>query len=269
MCVTRSRRKVPPCVTIVHERLLGALDGKLPPEVLDTWIRPLRVLDVHDTRLELSVPNKFFRQHLEQRYLDAPPRRRGPRGRARGPSSSSRSTARRPCRRPRRRPPAAPPDLDPRYSFETFVVGSSNQFAQAACLAVAESPVEGLQPAVHLRGRGPRQDASAPGHRPPPRPEPPPPPDPVPLEREVHQRPDRGHPPRQDPGVPPALPDHRPPPDRRHPVPVRQGAHPGRVLPHLRTTSMPKRQIVLSSDRSPEGDPGPRGAPALPVPVGA
>ena len=55
----------------LHERLLDALEGKLPTEVLDTWIRPLRVLDASDTRVELGVPNKFFRQHLEQHYLDA------------------------------------------------------------------------------------------------------------------------------------------------------------------------------------------------------
>ena len=55
----------------LHERLMGALEGKLPTEVLDTWIRPLRVLNAGDTRLELGVPNKFFRQHLEQHYLDA------------------------------------------------------------------------------------------------------------------------------------------------------------------------------------------------------
>src|SRR5262249_40180981 len=41
---------------------------------------------------------------------------------------------------------APPPDLDPRYTFETFVVGASNQIAQAACLAVAESPAKAYNP---------------------------------------------------------------------------------------------------------------------------
>src|SRR4029078_7002468 len=30
--------------------------------------------------------------------------------------------------------------LNPRYTFDTFIVGSSNQFAHAACRAVAEAP---------------------------------------------------------------------------------------------------------------------------------
>jgi chromosomal replication initiator protein len=139
----------------VHELLLGALDGKLPPEVLDTWIRPLRVLAAGDTRLELIVPNKFFRQQLEQRYLE--PLRAaaalvvGPR--AQIVLSIDRSA-------PLPAPPAPPvisappPDLDPRYTFETFVVGSSNQIAQAACLAVAESPAKAYNPLVIYGGVG-------------------------------------------------------------------------------------------------------------------
>ena len=47
-----------------------------------------------------------------------------------------------------------PPDLDPRYSFETFVVGSSNQFAQAASLAVAESPAKAYNPLFIYGGVG-------------------------------------------------------------------------------------------------------------------
>ncbi len=55
----------------MHLQLLSALDGRLPQEVLDTWIRPLRVLDVRENRVEVAVPNKFFRQYLEQHYMDA------------------------------------------------------------------------------------------------------------------------------------------------------------------------------------------------------
>ena len=139
----------------LHQRLLGALEGKLPTEVLDTWIRPLRVLDAHDTRVELGVPNKFFRQHLEQHYLDAlgaavatvaGPRTHLVRSIDRSPPP--------PSPVPIPLTAATPPDLDPRYSFETFVVGSSNQFAQAACLAVAESPAKAYNPLFIYGGVG-------------------------------------------------------------------------------------------------------------------
>jgi len=45
-------------------------------------------------------------------------------------------------------------DLTPRYTFESFVVGSSNQFAQAACQAVAELPGTAYSPLFLYGGVG-------------------------------------------------------------------------------------------------------------------
>jgi chromosomal replication initiator protein len=44
--------------------------------------------------------------------------------------------------------------LSPRYSFETFIVGASNQFAHAACRAVAESPSRSYNPLFLYGGVG-------------------------------------------------------------------------------------------------------------------
>jgi chromosomal replication initiator protein len=60
-------------------------------------------------------------------------------------------------------PPVAPVDepapgdlvgLSPRYSFETFIVGGSNQFAHAACRAVAEAPSRSYNPLFLYGGVG-------------------------------------------------------------------------------------------------------------------
>ena len=44
--------------------------------------------------------------------------------------------------------------LSPRYSFDTFIVGASNQFAHAACLAVAEQPSRSYNPLFLYGGVG-------------------------------------------------------------------------------------------------------------------
>ncbi|MCW2883998.1 MAG: ATPase involved in replication initiation-like protein [Streptosporangiaceae bacterium] len=45
-----------------------------------------------------------------------------------------------------RRPAAEPARLNPKYTFETFVIGSSNRFAHAAAVAVAEAPAKAYNP---------------------------------------------------------------------------------------------------------------------------
>jgi chromosomal replication initiator protein len=67
-----------------------------------------------------------------------------------------------PMREPERELPAEALEstgLALRYSFDTFIVGASNQFAHAACRAVAEIAVALVQPVVSVRRRRSRQDA--------------------------------------------------------------------------------------------------------------
>ncbi len=138
------------------ERLVAALEGRLPPQVLETWIRPARVLAYRDDRLEIGVPNKFIRGYVVDHYLAelqaAAIACLGPGVRV----AVSVDRAARPDASPRPDSTTPPPlaELDSRYTFETFVVGSSNQFAQAACLAVAEQLSRAYNPLFIYGGVG-------------------------------------------------------------------------------------------------------------------
>jgi len=136
------------------DRLLASLEDHLPPQALANWIRPARLVGYHDHRLELAVPNKFARQYIEQHYLGtlqaAAAALLG--ARTHVVLTIDRSLPAPPPSTPA--PGPAAPALDARSTFETFVVGSSNQFAQAACLAVAEHPSAAYNPLFIYGGVG-------------------------------------------------------------------------------------------------------------------
>jgi chromosomal replication initiator protein len=137
------------------ERLLAALEGHLPPQAIDTWVRPGRLVSCRDQRLEIGVPNRFIRDYLLEHHL---PALRAAAAHCLGGAAQVTIAIDRAARPLAAPPPAtAPPPpsgLDGRYTFATFVVGSSNQFAQAACLAVAEQPSAAYNPLFIYGGVG-------------------------------------------------------------------------------------------------------------------
>ena len=132
---------------------------------------------------------------------------------------------------PAERDPNAP-NFDPRYRFETFVVGKANEVAATAARTLATSPDGRLQPALHPRRHRPRQDPPAARDwscfpRAQPRRA-----SRLDVGREVHGRVHPRAEGKRHDRLQAAAAERRPAADRRRPVHRRQGFDAGRILPH-------------------------------------
>ena len=148
-------------LTGLWTRLLDASSRKLPGAVLDSWLRPCRLLSFEGDHLTIAAPNRFARDWLLQHHLDVLQAAAAdcvgghPRVSVVIDDNPSAELAKDPSPAPGpMRPPGNVEGLNPRYRFDTFVVGSSNQFAQAACQAVAELPSRAYNPLFIYGGVG-------------------------------------------------------------------------------------------------------------------
>ena len=150
------------------ETVKSDFKGLFPEDVYQLWFEPITCLDSSEDTLTLGVPNDFAAIWINDNYLDLIVQRlRLTSGRlinvklkksgtvTGSPSSRIESDVSAP-----RAKPAAPKrttrydekgtayvgSLNPRNTFETFVVGSNNQMAHAAAMAVAQSPAQAYNP---------------------------------------------------------------------------------------------------------------------------
>ena len=146
----------PPVLDSLWARLLEVVSRKLPPAVVENWFRPCRLLAVEGDHLKIGAPNPFTRDWLAQHHMDvlqqAAQDCMGGRPRV---SLLVDETVTEPApAKPRAATSGSVEGLNPRYTFDSFVVGSSNQFAQAACQAVAELPSRAYNPLFIYGGVG-------------------------------------------------------------------------------------------------------------------
>ena len=169
-------------------RILGALEKKVNRQSFDTWFKPTRFSHAKERMLFVRIPTPEF-QHIAERYTDliqeaidtlklefddvtfitpeedpTLPRVREDGGFApasthapNAPANHQRNSGSRPG------PPApqqarfdwsTAAQLNPRYTFDAFVIGSGNQFARAAAEAVAERPSKAYNPLFLYGGVG-------------------------------------------------------------------------------------------------------------------
>lgn len=150
-------------MSALWNHVLGALEDYIPAEQIEEWLKPTKVLQSGKNGLNIVVPSDLYIDWINENYLDdihmAIERLGHPRMDI---SFLTRDQA--PAPAPVAAVPVPDEPLDaaeacrdvlktnPKYTFGDFVVGSSNQFAHAAALAVAEAPSTSYNP-LYLYGR--------------------------------------------------------------------------------------------------------------------
>lgn len=134
----------------IWSNCLDDLASQLPPQTLETWFKPIKPMNFTDHELRLEVPSQFFINWVEQHYRPLLQRvvhaRAGQDVHVVFDISEAIPTTELPLPEPATRREITPSTLvdtialNPRFSFDTYVVGNSNQFAHAASKAVAEAP---------------------------------------------------------------------------------------------------------------------------------
>ena len=149
------------------QSVLGQLQMEMPRASFDTWVRDTKPLSYQNGKLVIGVRNAYARDWLENRLSSTISRllvgivnasvnvdfvvngSEHDSSRDEGPLLHSQ-----PEPGDSYEPPVRPSSMNPRYLFETFVVGSGNRLAHAACLAVAEKPARAYNPLFLYGGVG-------------------------------------------------------------------------------------------------------------------
>ena len=140
--------------------VLNLIKVELTEVSFNTWLKTIKPITITEDRFLLAAPNEFTRGILEGRYLNliknAVTQATGEEyiiqftipgeeiianvGQSISIDNSIENNQR--------------SQLNPKYTFDTFVIGNSNRFAHAASLAVAEAPAQAYNPLFIYGGVG-------------------------------------------------------------------------------------------------------------------
>ena len=146
-------------LTEIWHKTLGLLQNELTEISFNTWIKTIEPLSLQNDTINLAVPAEFNKGILESRYQIliknaikqatfkeysinfVVPSQENIDKYTNPPESSTNEDT-------------LVSVLNPKYTFDTFVIGNSNRFAHAAALAVAEAPAKAYNPLFIYGGVG-------------------------------------------------------------------------------------------------------------------
>ena len=150
----------------IWDQVLGRIETKVNRHTFFTWFKPTALASDSGHAIQVRVPHALFREWLTKHYMGLIGEALREVNRADARVSFVAEDAVEPAPDDPARPAApaereaaavaatAPAGLNPRYTFDTFIVGPSNQFAHAACRAVAEAPSRSYNPLFIYGGVG-------------------------------------------------------------------------------------------------------------------
>lgn len=152
----------------IWSKTLEIIKAELSPQSFEAWFCPTRLLSQSENAITIGVPNTFFKDWVEEHYFELI--RRAVSGVAQkeieikfsieSSTTNKEGAAKTELRKSAYMIPRDPEreiyglHLNPKFTFDTFVVGPSNRFAHAASLAVADSPAKAYNPLFIYGGVG-------------------------------------------------------------------------------------------------------------------
>jgi chromosomal replication initiator protein len=139
----------------IFEQALKNLKERIAPNNFNIWFKPIEFKSFENNTLEIFVPNRFFKEFFQNHYgphlLSEIARLSG------SPTMPNLVIIEKPdegyakeVATPVRQEiiPASHPSLNPKYTFDRFIVGKSNELAYYSARSVAENPAKKYNPLV-------------------------------------------------------------------------------------------------------------------------
>lgn len=141
-------------ISTIWEQVLSLIEPEVPSLSFKTWFSKVTPIDIEENTIILSVPNDLILSMIKRYYLliqNAVESITSNRYEISFIIGENQDIGQRDSKPLRSQNTAERSDsissyINPKYTFDTFVVGNSNYFAHAAAVAVAEAPAQAYNP---------------------------------------------------------------------------------------------------------------------------